>query len=30
MGGDIQLQSDVGVGSLFTVTVPLADRGSSR
>ena len=24
MGGDIQLKSDVGVGSVFTVTVPLA------
>ena len=30
MGGDIQLRSDVGVGSVFTVTVPLADRAPKR
>jgi signal transduction histidine kinase len=26
MGGDIQLRSDVGVGSVFTVTMPLAPK----
>jgi signal transduction histidine kinase len=29
MGGDVQLRSDVGVGSVFTVTIPLAPPRSA-